>query len=162
MDYIRYFQTYNDYFWTLNHYQDDFGETQYVFEIPNGTTIAYSNYVVEVLQLLSDESIPPLGSLLLVIAATNPDSQTSIALIEEFTKSTKTVNSFPNANLSNVAQTLDFLKLLAELPSEYKSGDKRILLFKTIFHDCHNRLTREKAKSILTDFEKMHLIFTPI
>ncbi|HRE77992.1 MAG TPA: ribosomal protein L7/L12 [Flavobacterium sp.] len=154
MDYIRYFQTYSDYFWILNHYQDDFGETQYIFEIPNGTTIAYSNYVIEVLQLLSDESIPPLGSLLLAIAATNPDSHTSIALIEEFTRSTKIVNSFPNANLSNVTRTLDFLKLLAELPSEYKTGDKRILLFKTIFHDCHNRLTREKAKAILTDFEK--------
>ena len=30
-------------------------------------------------------------------------------------------------------ETFDFLKILASLPEEYKTGDNRILLFKTIF-----------------------------
>lgn len=152
MDFKKYFQQYEDYFWKCNFYFDESDNFRYIFESLDGTSIAYKEYVTEVLELLSDDCIPPFGSLLLAIVATNPNSETTLNSLYDYAKSKETVSSFPNANLYRTGAAFDFLKILASLPEEYKTGDNRILLFKTIFEKCHNRVGSEVAKKLIGEF----------
>lgn len=138
-----YFQSHQEYFWEL-HYSDS-----YIFEIPNGGTIAYANWVEEVLEFLSDQSLPPFGSLLLAIAATNYEPQGALNSIKQILKAKEVKRAFPNVNLYNVDSAFGFLSKLVQLPNEYKSEDKRKLLFQTIFKDCHNRISRDNSKAII-------------
>jgi hypothetical protein len=152
MDFKKYFQSYDSYFWKGELYYDDFGEWNFIYEFPYpDDTIAYSDYVLEVLGLLSEEAIPPLGSLLMAIIATNPESEKGIARIESHLK--QKIKEYDIQNLST-AGIITFLKQLAALPEGYKVGDKRILLFQTIFKDCHNRLSTDKAKKMLAQFKE--------
>ncbi|NHN25746.1 hypothetical protein FIA58_008675 [Flavobacterium jejuense] len=156
MDFKKYFQQYHDYFWYTMTYKDDFEDDVVVFDQSNnGSTIAYKNYVTEVLELLSDDCIPPFGSLLLAIVATNPNSEALLVTLHHYAKSKERASSFPNANLYRTGAAFDFLKILASLPEEYKAGDNRILLFKTIFEKCHNRVGSEIAKKIINDFKEV-------
>ncbi|VXB55634.1 conserved hypothetical protein [Flavobacterium sp. 9AF] len=152
MDFKKYFQQYEDYFWKCNFYFDESDNFRYIFESLDGTSIAYKEYVTEVLELLSDDCIPPFGSLLLAIVATNPNSEATLNSLYDYAKSKETVSSFPNANLYRTGAAFDFLKILASLPEEYKTGDNRILLFKTIFEKCHNRVGNEVAKKLIGEF----------
>uniref|UniRef100_UPI00404A2532 ribosomal protein L7/L12 n=1 Tax=Flavobacterium sp. TaxID=239 RepID=UPI00404A2532 len=153
MDFKKYFQPYDDYFWKPTFNAIDVVTHDFVFEQIDGSTIAYGNYVVEVLDLLSDVSIPPFGSLLLAISATNPNGAATLDSLHKFAKSKEIVSSFPNNNLYRTGAAIDFLKLLASLPEPLKTGGNRILLFKTIFEKCPNRVGSEVAKRIIRDFK---------
>lgn len=153
MNFNKYFQQYEDYFWKCNFHFDEADNFRYVFESLDGTSIAYKEYVTEVLELLSDDCIPPFGSLLLAIVATNSNSEALLVTLHHYAKSKERASSFPNANLYRVGAAFDFLKILASLPEEYKTGDNRILLFKTIFEKCHNRVGSETAKKLISDFK---------
>jgi hypothetical protein len=155
MDFTKYFQSYDSYFWKGKLYYDDFGEWNFIYEFPYpDDTIAYSNYVLEVLDLLSEEAIPPLGSLLMTIIATNPESERGIARIESHLKQKAEEYNLQNSKYLSSRAIVSFLKQLAALPEEYKVGNKRILLFQTIFKDCHNRLSGDKAKKMLAQFKE--------
>ncbi|HKX85703.1 MAG TPA: ribosomal protein L7/L12 [Flavobacterium sp.] len=155
MDFKKYFQSYDSYFWKGELYYDDFGEWNFIYEFPYpDDTIAYSDYVLEVLGLLSEEAIPPLGSLLMAIIATNPESEKGIARIESHLKQKIEEYNLKNFKYLRSRTIVSFLKQLAALPEEYKVGDKRILLFQTIFRDCHNRLSGDSAKKMLVQFKE--------
>lgn len=154
MDFKKYFQSYDSYFWKGELYYDDFGEWNFIYEFPYpDDTIAYSDYVLEVLDSLSEEAIPPLGSLLMAIIATNPESERGIARIESHLKQKAEEYNLQNSKYLSSRAIVSFLKQLAALPEEYKVGDKRILLFQTIFKDCHNRLSGDRAKKMLAQFK---------
>ncbi|MFC7772681.1 ribosomal protein L7/L12 [Flavobacterium sp. GCM10027622] len=167
MDFKKYFQSYDDYFWKAELYIDDFGEWNYIYEIPvTQDTIAYSDYILEILDLLSVDTIPPLGSLLLAIIATNPESEKGIAQIETFLNRKVEEYNLKNFKYLKSRTIIGFLKQLQALPNEYKVGEKRILLFQTIFNECHNRISGDSAKKMLTQFKNYEQHFfkenTPI
>ena len=159
METIRYFQSYNDYFWVRNILQDTLEEVAYVYETSNGSTIAYSDYVIEVLRYLSLESIPPLGSLLLAIAATNSNADALLNDIKRQVKSVEVNNAYPNANLNGIDAAFEFLEILKKLPNSFKQGKKRALLFQVIFKDCHNRIATEKAQKIIDEYANAEFDF---
>jgi hypothetical protein len=154
MDSNKYFQPYDDYFWNATFNTIDLITQDFVFEQMDGSTIAYGNYVVEVLELLSDASIPPFGSLLLAIIATNPNGEATLDSLLKYAKSKETTADFSNRNSFRTGASIDFLKLLASLPETFKTGNNRILLFKTIFENCSNKIGPEVAKRIISDFKK--------
>lgn len=151
MESQKYFQQYDDYFWALKFYANgNSGSLEY--ELPFGGMIAYSEYIIEVLAHLSEESWPPFGALLLAIIATNPNASVDLEQIHKYGKSKEKQSSYSNDNLFKTDATVDFLKLLASLPAPYKTGDKRLLLFQTIFDKCHNRVSKEKAIQFLGEY----------
>ncbi|WP_130733874.1 hypothetical protein [Flavobacterium sp. J27] len=154
MDFSKYYQPHKDYFWRCTNSADELDDNYSIIEMFDGSTIAYTNHVVEILELLSDESIPPFGALLLAIIATNQNSEATLVKLHHYAKSKERTSEFPNANLYRTGAAFDFLKILSELPEIYKSGDQRILLFKTIFEKCHNRVGSQLAKKIIYDFKK--------
>lgn len=160
MEFQKYFQSYKDYFWEWDNQifsQDSVFET---ITIPNGQTIGYEKFVFEILEYLSENSIPPFGSLLLVILATNPENEEAIEMIHDLVKSKNIITAFPQSQSFRIGASIDFLKLLSHLPADYKTGKKRMKLFQTIFHECHNRISSDKAKKILEEYRnhRHHLV----
>jgi hypothetical protein len=160
MEFQKYFQAYEDYFWEWDNGAFDPDEGSNSISITNGQTIAYEQLIFEFLETLSDDCIPPFGTLLLAIIATNPASDDAIEMVYNLAKSKEKKSAFPNANLYKTGVAIDFMKLLAKLPEEYKKGDKRKLVFSTIFHDCHNRIGSEKAKKLVFEYKnyRHHLL----
>lgn len=159
MEFQKYFQSYEDYFWE---WDNQIFSEESVFEaitIPNGQTIGYEKFVFEILEYLSDDSIPPFGTLLLAVAATNPENEHAIEMIHNLAISKEKTNSFPTSNSFRTGASIDFLKLLSSLPNEYKTGEKRMQLFQTIFHGCHNRISSERAKKLIDEYKNFrHLL----
>lgn len=152
MEFLNYFQSYEDYFWE---WENKILSEDSVFEtitIPNGQTIGYEKFVFEILEYLSDDSIPPFGTLLLAIVATNPENEQAIEMIHDLVRSKNIVTAFPQSQSFRMGASIDFLKILSSLPNEYKVGEKRMRLFQTIFHECHNRVSSEKAKNLLEEY----------
>jgi len=149
MEFQRYFQSYNDYFWEWDNRTFSDESVFETITIPNGQTIGYEKFVFEVLDYLSEDSIPPFGTLLLAIIATNQESEPAIKMIHDFANSKNIVTAFPQSQSFRVKTSIDFMNMLSYLPDEYKVGEKRLKLFQTIFHKCHNRISSEKAKAYL-------------
>ncbi|MFH6994448.1 ribosomal protein L7/L12 [Flavobacterium sp. FlaQc-48] len=164
MEFQKYFQSYEDYFWEWDN--QVFSEES-VFEsitIPNGQTIGYEKFVFEILEYLSEDSIPPFGTLLLAIIATNPENEQAIEMIHNLVKSKNVVTAFPQSQSFRLGASIDFLKMLSGLPNQYKAGKNRMKLFQTIFHECHNRVSSEKARNMLDEYKnnRHHLVRTSV
>ncbi|MEE1897580.1 hypothetical protein V1389_04490 [Flavobacterium rakeshii] len=159
MDLQEYFQSFNYYFWE---WDKEIHSESSVFEsvtIVDGSTIAYEPYIIEVLEYLAEESIPPFGSLLLVIIATNHDPVVSLKKISDIvTQSFSITKGAASEEWSNGAFT--FLKKFIALPQLYKTGSKRKQLLQTVFSGCHNRLSKDKAQAIITEYKnhRHHLV----
>lgn len=157
MELEKYFQSFEHYFWEFDTRisSDSGGE---IISIANTFTIAYEEYIFEVLEFLSEDSFPPFGSLLLAIIATNQENENAIEMIkyigEEKIKLNKNSYTDPDGDFFRTGAVIDFLKILASLPEAYKRGEKRLQLFQTIFHNCHKRVSSDKAKKILDEYRE--------
>lgn len=133
---LTYFQSFKDYFWQ---WEDD----NNVIAIPNSSTIAYKQHLGEIIEKLSPSGLPPFGSLLMAIAATNPDGPSSVDVIYR-------IVSMAIGTTDNVAvsKAISFLKLLTQVPPVYRQGDKRILLFQAIFSRCHQITSLKDSRNL--------------
>ena len=150
MTYQKYFQSFDNYFWQW----EDQGKA---IAIPNSTTISLKEYIQEVLSELAPQGLPPFGSLLLAIIATNQNGASSIDSVY-----TLMHYSLSNSQNTTLNDAIHFLKLLSELPSEVKSGQKRILLLQSIFKVCHNQFSVQNSKAFAkalpnADIEKLSI-----
>ncbi|AWH86615.1 hypothetical protein HYN59_16525 [Flavobacterium album] len=158
MDIKEYFQSYDNYFWV---WETEVFSPDNVFEaltIPGGSTIAYERFVMETLELLSPDGLPPFGSFLLALIATNHNGKDSLAKVFEIVNNSKSVTRetvYPRG----FSYARNFLTTLSELPSEFREGDKRKELLQAIFKDCHNRVSERNAKTIMQHYrEHKHLL----
>jgi ribosomal protein L7/L12 len=133
-----YLQSYHNYFWQ---WEDNLE----VITIPNGSTIAYSVFIMDMLKKISPQGLPPFGSFLLATIATNPNGKEVIKEVLLLNKDFKIDNdTFVQASL--------FLYTLAALPKEYKEGLNRLLLFQSIFKECHNINKISHSQRILDSY----------
>jgi len=160
MDFQEYFQSYDNYFWE---WENEILSADTVFEalvVPQGSTIAYERFVMETLELLLLDGFPPFGTLLLSLIATNANGKETLAKVFEIIDKSKTVRKateYPKA----FTYAHNFLNTLAQLPTEFKEGNKRKLLLQTIFKKCHNGLSDTRAKNIMQHYkEHKHLLVT--
>lgn len=133
----HYFQSYDKYFWQWE-------DNMEVIAIPNGNTIAYRAYVVEVLEALAPQGLPPFGSLMLAIMATNPGGKEDVDTF--YSMLYGLIESERDTRLSS---TIQFLKLLSDLPEPYKKGNGRLSVFSTIFQNAHGISSLKKSKEYL-------------
>lgn len=133
-----YIQSYDNYFWQWEQEQDDD-----VLCIPHDNTIAYKDFIRDIIEKLSSQGLPPFGSLLLIVIATNPHGSTSLDTVYSIVSSAlKTTDDI------TLSKAISFLKLVSEVPNQYKTGNKRILLLQAIFERCHNIMSIQDSKSI--------------
>ena len=130
MEANAYFQSFESSFWQW----EENGE---VASIPGGATIAYKEFLREVLPVISVQGLPTFGALLLVILATNENGKDAIHSIEKIIEKTKYSND-----------VLGFLHLLADLPSDMRKGRNRLLLIQAVFENCHYKIGSRKSIEI--------------
>lgn len=141
----NYFQSYEKYFWQWE-------ENMEVVAIPASNTIAYSEQIIDIFDKLTPQGVPPFGSLLLVIIATNEKGSTMLDVVNSIMFDVVKAKELPV-----LSEAIAFLKLLSEVPGQYKQGKNRILLFQAIFERCHNSTSVENAIEIKTGFQShMH------
>ncbi len=138
---IKYYQSYNHYFWQWE-------EGAEVIGIPNGNTIAYRMVIVNVINEIAPQGLPPFDALLLSLIALNPNGEKDIEFVKnilgyKFGKSQPQISKDENLHLS-----FDFLKRLQKIDEIYKSGKNKIILLKALFEDCHNILSLKESKKI--------------
>jgi hypothetical protein len=147
---FEYFATYKNYFYAL----EEDGE---VISIPGGDTIAYSQYIIQTLEDLADQGLPPFASLLLAVLATNYSTADPIGQVENIVRRVITqkhpARTAPHEEV--VDDAIHFLRLLASLPSKHTSGDRRIQLFQLLFADCHGQLSKNFSRQIISGIKEL-------
>lgn len=141
MEFYEYFLSYEDYFWQ---WEDD----REVLAIPGGNTIAYKDFVLDIFKKLHLQGVPPFGSLLLAITATNPSGKNDIDGIYSMMR-TKAPDSTSSLSLNNA---VSFLHMLTELPAAYKQCSRRVLLMQAIFENCHNIASPKNSLEIYNSY----------
>jgi ribosomal protein L7/L12 len=142
MTFNDYFQSYENYFWQWE-------EQMEIIAIPGENTIAYRELVIDIFEKISPQGVPPFGSLLLAIIATNPKGSSSIDAVNMIL-----LRSLKPADHHTLAQAIAFLKLLSEVPDKYKKGKMRILLLQALFEQCHNILSAKNAKALRDGYHR--------
>ncbi|MBP6386801.1 MAG: hypothetical protein KA313_02535 [Pseudarcicella sp.] len=141
-----YFQNYQDYFW-------EWEENAEVISIPNGSTVAYTDALIEPLKTISAFGLPPFGSFLLTIIATNITADDSLLSVYKIINDKHA--TFFTPNIQHSFETgFKFLNVLQLLPKEYKIGKRRNILLQTIFKNSHNRINHSTASGIALFLDK--------
>lgn len=128
-----YLAVYPSYFW-------EYQEGGTVVSFKGGKTIAYTAHLFEILRDLKDFGIPPFGALLLAVHATNPNEPFSADELKTLCGG----REFP-----------EILEIVSQLPLAYKSSKNRLLVFRALFENAHNRLSAFTAKRILKNWDPL-------
>ncbi len=140
----NYFQSYQNYFWQWE-------DTAEVIAIPKESTIAYRELLGEIIGKLYPQGLPPFGSLLLVMIATNPNGSASLDAVYSIVQQS---GSLPKNSETTLAGAIGFLKLLTELPKPYKEGKRRLLLLQALFEQCHNILSLKASAGVQAQYHQ--------
>ena len=146
---VAYFRPPDAYFWR---WADD-GQ---VIEWKDGSTLCYREEVVGLLMQFSPLELPPLGSVLLVLAACQPEQQAKISgslaevhrLLADNPVNTSDEHTL--VLLSQVAVT--FTEVISRLPVAYRTGNRRLPLLACIFENTKNRLSEQQSSDVLWEF----------
>lgn len=144
MDFYEYFRSYKNYFWQWE-------ENAEVVSVRGGSTIAYTEYIKEVIGGIHEQGLPPFGSLLLALLATGKTIDDPVNGIASFIHhEIKTRVQLTAGHLDGV---VPFLKLLQALPDTYKSGPRRVQLIRTLFEDAHYKHRADASALINTTLQ---------
>lgn len=146
MDAHEYFKQYEGYFWEI---QED--EGHFVFVIRGGGTIVYVRRLMEWLNDLSIQGLPPLGALLLVAVATTQAPEEQLDGIEKLIRSL--ISGWEMEEMMRVNATINeafgLLRILAALPREYTAGNRRVQFFQLLFSNSHHQLTAHQSREVM-------------
>lgn len=147
-----------DYFSAPQQYYWQWGENGEILEFNFDLTVCYTDELLAILEAMSDQGWPPLGSILLVLAACKEDGK-------HIHQITNIIRLYVHELLGQhpelyetlfrqLYQVKALLEIIARLPPEYRSGKKRTLLLKTIFTTVPAKINSSKAKQLLHHFYK--------
>lgn len=148
--YIKYFSQSLNYFWRWE-------ADGTVISLSGGNTIAYREQVIQVLEALQLQGLPPFGALLLGLSATSLSGEDLIAYLQlhpPVPKEQKPDENHMQYHEVMLHEAVAFLELLVSMPAAYKKGAKKILLLQTIFEKSHNGLNRSQSEAWLTKFKE--------
>lgn len=152
-DVLEYFAEMHDYFWVT---EEDTNNTEKVWiSVNEGSTIVYIDLLIEYIDLLSIQGLPPFGALLLAIAATNPMPEGALNNIKKIVIQKNESDNDTHATHRSIISAFQFLFKLASIPEKYKQGENRKRLLQSIFGDCHYKYALPKSKRIISDAKKM-------
>jgi MoxR-vWA-beta-propeller ternary system domain bpX0/MoxR-vWA-beta-propeller ternary system domain bpX1 len=144
--FYNYIRCNENYFW---HWEDN----ATVLAIPNGSTIAYRELVIELLDLLSPQGLPRFGTLLLALIATKHNSTQELKRVQEIVAAALHTKGVTDSDIITLQKAIDFLLLLSSIPNHYKFDKKRILVLQALFqHEGTNVLAKD-AYPIVTLFK---------
>lgn len=146
---LRYLQWVPDYFWKWEE------ETEVIARSTDGETIAYTKYVVQVLEHLHIQGWPPFGTLLLALSATNGNASVT-GLLQQLVVQVKACQAYLQLTqqVTLLEEAAPLLDILESLPVAYRTGAGRLRLFQALFHDCHNRVAAARTQKWLPGIQQ--------
>lgn len=143
-----YFQSHINYFWQWEENAD-------VVVIKDGSTIGYRAHIALLINSIAPLGLPPFGSFLLVLAAINSTIDDSLKSIENILSMHLEKGNFGYLEkLEDFTNCFIFLKLLQDLPAEYKMGKRKEILLQIIFSKCHNAINPSISMGIAKHFNE--------
>jgi len=162
MDIIAYFQSYRDYFWEWTTDEDVPDDTGYhehnLISIPNAGAIAYRPYIIEVLNILKEQGLPPFGALLLVLYAVQEGHVNQDGIFYYLKRTNH--EGYGQETGKDIESAIHFLEHLSQVESALKKGQNKINLLQTLFKDSHNQLSPVSSELIMKRFEKSPVIIS--
>ena len=140
MTFFEYFQSYRGYFWQWE--EDD---ANFILATSDNQSIAYDATVFEVFEGLSTVGAPPFGSLVMALMATDESPTRFLDYLEEALSEMEAQSGHAKNLIFYADKAMKLLHNFAALPREYKTGDKRNLMFATVFRKSHNGLKAKKV-----------------
>ncbi|RBL92136.1 hypothetical protein [Chitinophaga flava] len=125
---INYFAFTNNYCWQWK-------ENGNIIEFRDGFTICYTDALLKILQELSFQGWPPLGSVLLILCACKEDPFNFELTIKQLREQTQAFYANEPSEETNdmLLAAIRLLELIHTLPQKLRAEDKRGLLLKTLF-----------------------------
>ncbi len=130
----------SDYFKKSSFHYWEWVEQEGAFVVNGGNTIAYGNYIVSLIKKIAPQGLPPLGTLMLLVVATNHEPESSIQKIYSHLFSNEKLKNHPD-----VVNGIFFMRLLAHVPEEFRSGDDRFYLFQKLLILVEPKFTAEES-----------------
>ncbi|KIC92612.1 hypothetical protein [Flavihumibacter solisilvae] len=143
----EYFQPCTNYFWQL----EDDGE---VIAVPGGRTIGYSRHLIETLEPLSAQGLPPFGAFLLVMVATNEDSANKLGRIKTILQLAG-ITTLTNAQ-EQIKATIEFLEMISTVFKSVLKGKQRVQLLQVLFAESHGNCSLKDSKRILEEAKSIY------
>ncbi len=135
----QYLECYSNYFWLW----DAEGE---IITINGGNTLAYTQYVGQLLNQIKKNGIPRFGSLLIALAVTDRyNAKANFANIKSCYS-----ELLYNSNLDDVFR---FLEEITNIPNSFKTGSKRVQFLYTLLFKNHNGVSTKKSEAIIKELE---------
>ena len=149
-DAVNYFKPPANYFWR-------WAENGKVAEGQHMGTICYRDDLVQILRALAPYGLPPLGSVLLVIAACHEGSYGIGATQSNITKFLDALKielkDIPHGLLEEFNQAaLKLINTVRNLPVDLRSGNARIHLINTLFEKTPSPVIGNKALEVIDEF----------
>ena len=142
MNLFDYYQSYRQYFWVWE-------EDAQVLAVTGGSTIGFREQIEEILTGMAEQGLPPFGSFLLAMIATNRTMDNPVENVASIIRAAQQPETMAQYT-EIVEEAVAFLKLLQTLPKQYTIGKRRQVLLQTIFADSHNRLNIPTSRGIAT------------
>lgn len=125
-----------------------------------GPTICYRDDLMAMLKALEPQGLPPLGAVLLILAACK-DGQETFTISRErvfvvVRKLRQSIDMSMYESTGLFRKTEDFLQLVSSLPKEHRTGPGRIMLLQTIFEQAPC-IPEKEARSMLKMFDSGEL-----
>ncbi|MDJ1479729.1 hypothetical protein QNI16_04475 [Cytophagaceae bacterium YF14B1] len=154
---------FQDYFCPPQQYFWHWAENGQIMEWQNGTTICYREDLSTIMTDIQLLGLPPLGSILLVLAACQDTWFASTANLEMLyaVKNALLEKEKHNPLLKDIDPLLtgvtNLLDRISELPKEFRSGTARTHLLQVIFETSQHKTTQQQAKSLISEWESGRL-----
>ena len=155
MELYTYFQSYEGYFWQWESDEDvpdSKGHTDNnLLTVPGYGVIGYRALVTELLNVLQPDGLPPFGSFLLMLIATQKntvDIDTCFGLIKQLPQARL---NYLEAYLKDAA---DFVRKIKALPGYVKQGQNRALLFQTLLKSSYHKHSAGSSDILLRKLAK--------
>lgn len=155
MELNAYFQSYQDYFWQWESdedVRDARGNTDNnLLSIPDCGGIGYRMLVEEMLKALQPGGLPPFGSFLLMLVATQNNAGKLIACFDRLQQLPESKLPYLDGYLKEATSFLDKIKAL---PSYIKLGENRLILFQTLLKSTYHKHSAGSSEILLRKLEK--------
>lgn len=155
MELNAYFQSYEDYFWQWESDEevpDARGNTDNnLLSVPGYGAIAYRVLVEEILKMLQPNGLPPFGSFLLLLVATQDNAGKLSGCLHK-------VQQLPQSKLqyleAYLKEAIDFLGKITVLPAFIRQGENRVILFQTLLKSTYHMHSPGSSEILLRKLEK--------
>ncbi|MCX6316990.1 MAG: hypothetical protein NTW29_06850 [Bacteroidetes bacterium] len=151
----KYFQAPDNYFWR-------WGEQGALVEWYHGITICYRDDLLQLLSAVSDKGLPPMGSLLLLLAACRNsfnihDKVLLLRGLESYDKEKTEVYKL-------IDKAMVFSSIVHALPETLRTGFARVHLIREVFADTGFVFSNHQVKAAIAEMSSGRLdelVFTP-